>query len=377
MGWAQPRENSVAGICEAINRFDGVEFDLRLTADGGVVMHHDREVEASAEVVAGLPSKYVERNTLDDLMELGFENFDDLMSRSDFIDRLIEQACVACIELKVPHPSSGKGGGWFWSSARFMSQLLAKVDSLLEEHGIPIANTVYYSFHRRMWKVARLANSSRHVATLRPIVPPYGSINVQRLRSIPQFMTMPLSRLVRWHRWDRSPMIPCALEYLIPPTSRLTLGLPVGLEGRRLNRLRRLAKGLPLYVWPGDIELESKLLNAGLTPITDCADPEIYTLPCGQARWTQPATQPLDENWHHKLASSSSGQHRELVGEARREIPHWHEMGDGERRAILSRWRKRFTWHRDLDSLVADSSDISMPWEAVRMMGHRGCGKTS
>ena len=376
MGWTQPRENSVAGICEAINRFDGVEFDLRMTADGGVIIHHDREVEASPEVVAGLPSKYVENNTLDDLMELGFENIDDLLSRSDFIDRLSEQACVACIELKVPHPSSGKGGGWFWSSAKFMSELLAKVDQRLDEHGIPIANTVFYSFHRRMWKVGRMAKSSRHVATLRPIVPPYGSITVQRLRSIPQFMTMPLSRLVRWHRWDKSPMIPCALEYLIPPTSSLTMGLPVGLEGRRLARLRRLSKGLPLYVWPGYIELESKLLDAGLTPITDCADPELFTLPCGQARWTRPATQPLDDNWQHQLSTSSSDQHREIVGQAQGELPYWHEMGDGERRAILSRWRERFAWRRDLDSLVADSSGVSMPWEAVRIIGHRGCGKT-
>ena len=170
-------------------------------------------------------------------------------------------------------------------------------------------------------------------------------------------------------------MIPCALEYLVPPTNRYTLGAPVSLEGRGLARLKKLSGGYPLYVWPGPIELESKLLNAGLTPITDYADPEISTLPCGSARWTRPATQPLDEIWSEKLRNSHTDEHVSLLNEARSELPQWHEMSDAERQQTLSGLRKRFGWKRDLDDLIADSSCETMPWEAVRIIGHRGCGK--
>jgi len=376
MRWRQPVENTVNAISQGISLFDGVEFDLRLTSDGGIILHHDREVKVSKEEIAGLPSKYVEGNTLDELKQLGFDDFDELMANSNFIERIAEQACVACIELKVPHPSSGIGGGWLFSSAKHMAKLLAAVDERLKEHSIPNENTVFYSFHRRMWKIARIAESTRHVSTLRPIVPPYGTPLVQKIRSVPQFITMPLGRLVRWHKWDRSPMIPCALEYLVPPTNRYTIGLPVGLHGKRLQRLRRLSGGLPLYVWPGDIELESRLVDCGLTPITDVADPELSTLPCGTARWRQPATQPLNDEWQALLAQASPNEHEEILLKAREEVAPWHELSGSERREHLSSWRKRFAWKRELSELEASSSAQTLPWETVRIIGHRGCGKS-
>ena len=376
MGWNQPVENSVSSICEAIERFDGVEFDLRLTSDGGIVLHHDREVKVAKDVRKTLTSKYVENNTLDDLMELGFDDFDDLISKPSFVERIAEQGCVACIELKVPHPSSGKGGGWFGSSSKHMSELLAAVDQRLIDHGIPNQNTVFYSFHSKMWKIGQRAKSSRNVATLRPIVPPYGTRTIQRIRCFPQYLTLPLSRLVRWHRWDKSPMIPCALEYLVPPTNRLTLGTPVSLEGRGLKRLKKLSGGYPIYVWPGKIHLESKMLSAGLTPLTDVADPNLSTLPCGTARWVKPATQPLDEIWFERLSKSEPMNHESIIAEARSNLPHWHEMSDGERSKTLTTWRKRFSWNRSVDDLESNSTTATMPWEAVRIVGHRGCGKT-
>ena len=37
-------ENSVASLQEGIERFDGVEFDLRMTSDEELVLHHDRKL---------------------------------------------------------------------------------------------------------------------------------------------------------------------------------------------------------------------------------------------------------------------------------------------------------------------------------------------
>ena len=39
--WEQPRQNSVESLCYGINHFDGVEFDLRLSSDGVLMLHHD------------------------------------------------------------------------------------------------------------------------------------------------------------------------------------------------------------------------------------------------------------------------------------------------------------------------------------------------
>ena len=94
MAWSQPAENSVPSISEATNRFDGVEFDLRFTVDGGIILHHDPIVKVDKEIRDSLPSKYVENNTLDDLKQLGFADFDDLMADSDFVIRLSIQAVV-------------------------------------------------------------------------------------------------------------------------------------------------------------------------------------------------------------------------------------------------------------------------------------------
>ena len=51
MGWSQPAENTHASLVEAMQRMDGVEFDLRLTADDQLVVHHDHTVSISAENV--------------------------------------------------------------------------------------------------------------------------------------------------------------------------------------------------------------------------------------------------------------------------------------------------------------------------------------
>jgi glycerophosphoryl diester phosphodiesterase len=39
--WKKPRENSIEALLYGIEHADGVEMDLRLTADGEVVIHHD------------------------------------------------------------------------------------------------------------------------------------------------------------------------------------------------------------------------------------------------------------------------------------------------------------------------------------------------
>ena len=42
--WKQAPENTLESLRHAIQVHDGIEFDLRLTVDGEVVIHHDAEV---------------------------------------------------------------------------------------------------------------------------------------------------------------------------------------------------------------------------------------------------------------------------------------------------------------------------------------------
>ena len=67
-----------------------------------------------------------------------------------------------------------------------------------------------------------------------------------------------------------------------------------------------------------------------------------------------------------------------MLMELEREVAPWHELDKAARRGHLEAWRKRWGWKRGVDDLMADvdESGSTMPWEAVRMVGHRGAGKT-
>ena len=40
VAWRKPKENSIAALEYGMEHADGVEMDLRLTAEGEVVIHH-------------------------------------------------------------------------------------------------------------------------------------------------------------------------------------------------------------------------------------------------------------------------------------------------------------------------------------------------
>ena len=91
--WEQPRQNSVESLCYGINHFDGVEFDLRLSSDGLLMLHHDNTTKNG---------DYVELLSSDELKPFS-DRFDDLLARKDFTTPWQEQGKTVCIELKSPH----------------------------------------------------------------------------------------------------------------------------------------------------------------------------------------------------------------------------------------------------------------------------------
>jgi len=346
MSWSQPTENSVASLAEGIERFDGVELDLRLTCDGELVLHHDRELAVQGT------TQFVEDCTLDEVKSHGFDSFDDLISNRQFLKSWTEEAKFVCLELKIPHPASKAGGGWMNAKKRVthLQTIMEKTIEKISSVEVDPQNTVFYSFHSKVNQVNNKIGGGWNAASLRPVVPPYGSAFVQRLISLPQFIFNPLSRLIRRQQKSGSNLLPIAIEYLEGWTRHLPLGRAGSLQGKGLQRFNRLRKGLPVVVWQVEERHEEILLDAGMCPLTDDADPSSEIRKDGTKRKFRPATMPNSKT-------------------------PWHELNDSERKEQISEWRGKWSWQTSLDELSNQSSSTSLPWQSTRMLGHRGCGK--
>ena len=91
--WVKPIENSIDGIRQGMIQFDGVEFDLRLTTDGELVLFHDNHLsKAQRQQIGG--SKWTEDHTSDELAELGIPLFDELLSNDVFTNAWREHGKV-------------------------------------------------------------------------------------------------------------------------------------------------------------------------------------------------------------------------------------------------------------------------------------------
>ena len=75
--WEQPPQNSIEAIAHGMTIADGSEFDVRLTLDGELVLHHNARIELN-EKNEGLHT-FVEQNHSDDLSKAGFDLLSELI----------------------------------------------------------------------------------------------------------------------------------------------------------------------------------------------------------------------------------------------------------------------------------------------------------
>ena len=80
---------------------------------------------------------------------------------------------------------------------------------------------------------------------------------------------------------------------------------------------------------------------------------------------------------HDLLVSANEENHKDIVNQLKSEVTPWTELDRSGKVEILSQWRKKWSWEKSVDDLLASTSESSMPWESVRLIGHRGCGKTT
>ena len=344
MEWSKPRENSIEALLYGIENADGVEMDLRLTADGEVIIHHD------PRTTNGL---YPESSNYSEIASHS-DRFEDLLSKEEFTSRWVDEGRFVCLELKAPHPSSGAGGGWFRgdSMRHHMSELMQKVREMIEQEGVPVSSTVFYSFDPYITKVSGAHSGDYRHARLMPKLRQWGGWNIQRAAAFPSFIANSVPRMLSRQRKLGAPMLPLALDYLEGWTRHLPIVTTVGLSGKGLRRFNEIRKGHPVYVWPAPLEIEPRLLDAGLSCISDTMDSNL-NYPGGEERCMRPATMP------------------EIEGVR---MP-WNEISEGERKDVVNRWRKRWSWSVSPEELDRITSVHTLPWEAPRLIGHRGVGK--
>ncbi len=375
--WVQPPENTLESLKHAIQFNDGVEFDLRLTSDGALIVHHDSKL---AIPPTDHPHSYswTENHTLDELTSFGFLSFQQMLDDSTIASQWRDQGKMGCIEFKRPHPKALYGGGYFGHQrhVQHVANMVKKADLLLEEHEIPSHNTVYYAFNRGMEASIRDAQTSRPWAELKPYMPPFGNYYSKRVRGGLQFLFTPLSSLIHLHRKAGASMVPCAVDYFVPPKNYIPLGRSGGLSGKPAQRFRKHQRGIPIYVWPTSLKIEHSILEAGLTGLTDCSDPSTTWLPSGHARWNQPACLPLDTSQKAVLKGASKDDHLDVLRELHDVAIPWLECDAARRKQLVEEWRKQWSWEATTDAILDGLNAASPPWQAVRLIGHRGSGKT-
>ena len=366
--WVRPRENTVEAQVYGMEESDGVELDLRLTQDQRLVLHHDAKTEFG---------EYPECLTLDELPEY-VEPIEKLLENKDFIRRWTEEGAFTCIELKPPHPSSGKAGGWLNGKGKeeHMIQMIENLQELLQPIEISDSSTVIYSFDPKIISASRKIKTNLKFSRLRPNIRQWGNWTTQRIVATPSFLANSLPKLMDKQRQEGSPMLPCSLQYLKGIESNINIGWTVGLEGKKLERLTKYRRGYPVYVWPSKSDSERLLLDAGLTGLTDDLSPNSVTLDTGHARWTKPATQPLTDETRKELDDTPKEEHFTKISELKKEVSPWYELSDNERIKFIDNWRKKWLWARNRSTLLNETSKSSLPWEVSRIIGHRGTGSS-
>lgn len=345
---------------------DGVEFDLKLSADGDLILFHD-------DLMQGDTAKSERCIELLDSAEISarrVNKFDELLANSDFTKAWRSSSKTVNIELKVPHPVAG-----IKDHETHLTRMMTTLDESLVDLDLPSRSALVYGFSPKISKAAKRCGLRLPNTQLSPHLRSWGKIKIKRLIGSPNFVSKSVASLVRDRRRQGMPVLGMALHYIHGWERLVHPGLPVSLTGKGLQRLFSISKEMGVHVWPAPLSIEQMMLDAGLTLVTDHADPTVHTLPDGSPRWPRPASQPLDEEWRAKLNASAGAERLDLLSEAAESLPMWHEIPESARAVEIIEDANRFSWSGAPESYTSDLEN-GRPWGCARIVGHRGSGQT-
>jgi energy-coupling factor transporter ATP-binding protein EcfA2 len=55
----------------------------------------------------------------------------------------------------------------------------------------------------------------------------------------------------------------------------------------------------------------------------------------------------------------------------------WNECDKSRQTELIQMWKRKWQWQSSVEDILEHCDNTSPPWEAVRLIGHRGSGKTS
>ncbi len=364
--WVQPIENTIPALEHGMSFLDGVEFDLRLSADGELIIFHD-------DLMSGDEAKTERCIELLDASEIsarGVDRFEELLASSDFTELWQSSSKTVNIELKVPHPAAR-----IKDHATHLSSMMVALEESLSDLDLPARSALVYGFSPKISQAVERSGLSIPHTQLSPHLRSWGKTKIKRLIGSPNFVSSSVASLARDRRKKGMPVLGMALHYLHGWERLVHPSLPVSLTGKGLQRLFSISAEMGVHVWPAPLSIEQMMLDAGLTLVSDHANPTVHTLPNGDARWPRPASQPIDEEWRARLNQSSEAERLDLLAEAADSLPMWHELPEEQRANEIGADAKRFSWSGSPDSYTGDLEN-GRPWGCARIVGHRGSGET-
>ena len=372
-------ENTLASILAGMDHFDGTEFDIRLTSDRNLAIYHDRRLHPTAKKVLG-GTGFVEHYTGEQLQSVGIPLLEDLLSSGNFLETWKSQPKLVDIEMKLPYPGAGLTRGWFSSKGprEHLSSMYEILGEVINRFEVPVHNLAVLAFSNQLLRARQNAGMGHLPSTvLRPCIQPWGGPLIERIRAGPAFFFHPFKRSLATHQREGSPFLPMSLNYLLPHSRWVVFGRSVGLYGKPAIRLGNLRQGFPVQVFPSRLQLEWRMRDLGISLICD-ESPEFVPLDHeGVPRWTRPATQSLtleDESELRKTRDDYGLSEQQRLSD---EVEPWHLKSAKEQVRQMKEWSERWKWKRPLDDLMAESSDDRLPWEVVRVIGHRGSGASN
>lgn len=364
--WIQPPENSLLALKHGMKFADGVEFDVRIDGDGELVIFHDEFLPGTGSI----GPRCIENLHTDDLTSKGVVLFEDLVRDDEFSELWRSGSKTVDIEIKMPHPVVGK------KVDDHLELILREISSTTRDMELPTRSTIVSSFSPQLCKVSKKMGFEIPVTQLVPRIRPWGKYwRVKRAFAMPEFVLTSVPKIARNFRSEGMCSIGMALEYVKGWQKYTRIGQSVGLHGKGLERLHRSLRGMGAFVWPAPLELEDSLLAAGISLVSDNMNPDVSSKPDGSYRWPRPASQPLDEEWTSRLASSTDEERKDVIREAGSSLPSWADLESNRKSAIIIEQGRRMFWDGSEDSWVEDLEN-GIPWGSSRIIGHRGAGKS-
>tara|TARA_B100000945_G_scaffold316482_1_gene317502 strand:+ start:810 stop:1922 length:1113 start_codon:yes stop_codon:yes gene_type:complete len=364
--WEQPRENSIEAIKHGIQFGDGVEFDLRVDADGEFVIFHDEFAPGSEPML----ERCVEELPTDYLKSVGIATLDDLISNREFTDSWQSGGKTVDFEFKLPHPSTNI------ETLGHLGSMMENLEESLEVLDLPERSTVVSSFSPKIGRASKSVSFGIPVTRLMPHIRAWGRFwRLKRVVAVPHFMRTTVKGMTSRLRKEGMESIGMALEYLVGWPRYVHPGLPVGLQGRGLRRFFEARRGMGALVWTSPLKYEDALINAGVSLVSDNMDPTVFEKPDGTPRWPRPGSQPLDDEWKKRIGVAGSEERGDVIGEAASSLPMWDEMEMSRKRKIVEEQGERMLWRGSKEDW-ANLAEGGLPWGSPRIIGHRGSGAT-